>query len=149
MGLFATGVTVIAAGKEQYLHVMTANAVTSLSLNPMLMLFCVGKGTRMVEHLQAYPHFTINILRAEQADLSPYFAGMWKGEEPPHFEFAVWGSAARLKDCATSIRCDLHEMHEAGDHLIVIGRVVGLWEGDEPVNPLIFFGGQYRELAKD
>jgi len=149
MGMFATGVTIIAAGKEQYLHVMTANAITSLSLDPMLLLFCVGKEARMVAHLREYPQFTVNILRASQSDLSPYFAGMWKGEEPPHFEFAVWGDAARLKECAASIRCEVHEMAEGGDHAIVIGQVTGLWEGDEPADPLIFYAGKYRQLAEE
>ncbi len=149
MGLFATGVTVIAAGQEQHLHVMTANAVTSLSLDPMLMLFCVGKEARMVTHLRERPQFTVNILRADQADLSPYFAGMWKGEEPPHFEFAGWHNAARLKDCAASICCEVHEMLEAGDHYIVVGRVVGLWEGANPVEPLIYYGGRYHQLAEE
>jgi flavin reductase (DIM6/NTAB) family NADH-FMN oxidoreductase RutF len=147
--MFATGVTVIAAGQEQYLHVMTANAVTSLSLDPMLMLFCVRKEARMVTHLAEHPQFTVNILRASQADLSPYFAGMWKGEEPPHFEFAIWHNAARLKDCAASICCEVHQMAEAGDHTIVIGRVVALWEGKEPADPLIFYAGKYRQLVEE
>ncbi len=149
IGLFATGVTVIAAGKEQYLHVMTANAVTSLSLDPLLILFCVGKGTRMVEHLNSHPTFSLNILRRSQAELSPYFAGMWKGQQPPHFEFVTWGDTARLMGCAASIMCRVHETHEAGDHLIVIGRVIGLVEGEEPVDPLIFYAGSYRQLAEE
>ena len=146
MGMFATGVTVIAAGREDYLHVMTANAVTSLSLDPLLILFCAGKEARMVEHLREHRVFTINILRQHQADLSPYFAGIWKGAEPPHFEFVTWHQGARLKDCAASVCCELHEMLEGGDHWIVVGRAVALYLGDETADPLIFYAGRYRQL---
>jgi flavin reductase (DIM6/NTAB) family NADH-FMN oxidoreductase RutF len=125
---------------------MTANAVTSVSLNPVLILFCVTKNARMVEHLQAHPTFSVNILREHQADLSAYFAGMWKGEEPPHFEFVPWHNASLLVDCAGALRCELHEMLEGGDHWIVLGRVVDVYTGDDPIEPLIFHAGKYRKL---
>lgn len=144
--MFATGVTVIAAGQEDYLHVMTANAVTSLSLDPLLVLFCVNKGARMVEHLRDHPAFSVNILRQHQADLSPYFAGLWRDEEPPHFEFVPWHSTARLVDCLAAVGCELHEMFEGGDHWIVIGRAIAVHIGDDPTDPLIFHAGKYREL---
>jgi flavin reductase (DIM6/NTAB) family NADH-FMN oxidoreductase RutF len=138
---------VIAAGQENHLHVMTANAVTSVSLNPMLVLFCVGKEARMVEHLKTHTTFSVNILREKQADLSAYFAGMWKGEEPPHFEFVPWNNGSMLAECASAVCCDLHEMLEGGDHWIVLGRVADVYIGDEPVEPLIFHAGKYRQLT--
>ena len=146
IGLFATGVTVIAAGQADYLHVMTANAVTSLSLDPLLLLFCVGKGARMAAHLGEHPAFSVNILRSHQADLSPYFAGLWKDEEPPHFEMIPWHGTARLDACLASVCCELYQMLEGGDHWIVIGRAIDVWLGEEPADPLVFFGGNYREL---
>jgi len=144
--MFATGVTAIAAGQEDYLHIMTANAVTSLSLDPLLLLFCVSKDARMSKHLRDYPTFSVNILRQDQADLSPYFAGFWKGEEPPHFDLTPWHGTARLEGCLASVCCEMTEMLEGGDHWIVVGRAIDVWIGENPVDPLIFYGGQYREL---
>jgi flavin reductase (DIM6/NTAB) family NADH-FMN oxidoreductase RutF len=142
-------VTAIAAGQEDYLHVMTANAVTSLSLDPLLVLFCVAKEARMVQHLRDHPTFSINMLRQGQADLSPYFAGIWKGVEPPHFEFVTWHGTARLVGCLAAVCCELYQMHEAGDHWIVLGRAVAVVIGDDPLDPLIFHAGRYRELQPE
>src|SRR5512139_2103441 len=127
IGMFATGVTAIAAGQEDHLHIMTANAVTSLSLDPLLLLFCVSKDARMSKHLRDHPTFSVNILRQDQADLSPYFAGIWKGEEPPHFDLTPWHGACRLEGCLASVCCELHEMHDGGDHWIVVGRAIDVW----------------------
>lgn len=138
--------TAIAAGQEAYLHVMTANAVTSLSLDPLLLLFCVSMNARMAGHLRTQPTFSVNILRQDQAALSPYFAGFWKGEEPPHFTMIPWHDTARLDGCLASVCCQLHEMLEAGDHWIVIGRAIDVWIGEDSADPLVFFGGNYREL---
>ena len=85
--------------------------------------------------------------RQDQADLSPYFAGFWKGEEPPHFDMIPWHDTARLDGCLASVCCELTEMLEGGDHWIVTGRAIDVWIDDEPVDPLIFFGGKYREIA--
>ena len=138
--------TAIAERREDYLHVMTANAVTSLSLDPLLLLFCLGKQARMAVHLREQRAFSVNILRRGQADLSPYFAGLWKGDEPPHFEMKPWHSTARLEGCLASVCCELHEMLEGGDHWVVVGRAFDVWLGDNPVDPLVFYGGKYREL---
>jgi flavin reductase (DIM6/NTAB) family NADH-FMN oxidoreductase RutF len=140
-------VTAIAAGKEDYLHVMTASAVSSLSLDPLLVLFCVGRQARMAAHLRDHPAFSINMLRSGQADLSPYFAGLWTGDEPPHFEFTPWHNTARLEGCLAAVCCELHEMLEGGDHWVVVGRAIDVWIGEEPVDPLVFYGGRYREMA--
>lgn len=139
--------TAISAGTADHLHVMTANAVTSLSLDPLMILFCVDKQARLVEHLERQQRFCINILRREQEDLSNHFAGLWKGEEPPHFEFTDWQGFSLLVGSAAALGCELHEMLEGGDHWIVLGRVMALYQDYGEVNPLIFFNGRYRTLA--
>src|ERR1019366_1816125 len=75
LGLFATGVAVIATTVEDQLHAMTANAVSSLSLDPMLVLFCAAKRARFSHVLQRAEGFSISFLRDEQEALSTYFAG--------------------------------------------------------------------------
>lgn len=149
MGLFATGVTVILTGAPDNIRGMTANTVTSLSLDPLLLLFCVEKKAHFTEDLKGQTRFTINILRSDQSTLSNYFAGSWNDDVPPSFDFEPWHGSARLKDCAASIACEIDQFFEGGDHWIVIGRVIALHRDDHPdVDPLIFFRGQYRSLLQ-
>lgn len=148
IGSFATGVTVIAAGEGEGFHGMTANAVTSLSLEPLLVLVCVGKKARMADHLKQETGFSINVLRREQEDLSTYFAGAWPAETPPAFKFTPWHGGPLLEDCVAALGCELHEIIEGGDHWIFIGHVIAVHQSPNPVDPLIFFRGRYRELVK-
>jgi flavin reductase (DIM6/NTAB) family NADH-FMN oxidoreductase RutF len=87
IGLFATGVTVVSTQVGETVHGMTANAVTSLSLEPMLLLVAVGKKARLATLLPQATGFTVNILRADQEALSTFFAGGWHQPIPPPFRF--------------------------------------------------------------
>lgn len=147
IGLFATGVTVVATEFEGELQTMTANAISSVSLDPLLLLVCVGKKLVLSESLGKSDGYTINILREEQEALSNYFADMWHEEEPPAFSFASWEGVPRLEGCIASLRCVPYEVYEGGDHRIVVGRVVGLHRGAEPYRPLLYYGGRYGQLA--
>lgn len=149
IGLFATGVTVIASGEGEQLRAMTANAVSSLSLDPMLLLVCVHKEARFTTQLQRGEGFSVNILRQEQQALSNYFAGGWKAETPPDFAFVSWHGVPRLQGCVATVGCKLYQRLEGGDHWIVIGHVVALHQGAAPLNPLVFYRGRYRELASE
>jgi flavin reductase (DIM6/NTAB) family NADH-FMN oxidoreductase RutF len=150
LGHFVTGVTVIASEMDGGIRAMTANSFTSLSLDPPLVLFCVGKGTRTGERIQSTPGFSVNILRHDQQDLSAYFAGTWTEPEPPPFSFVSWvGAAPRLERCAAAIACTVESIYEGGDHWIVVGRVLDLYLTDEAHEPLVFFGGRYRTLKGD
>src|SRR6185369_4730721 len=73
VGQFATGVTVIAAELEGTVHAFTANSFTSLSLEPPLVLFCVGKSTKTARLLHVGARFCVNVLHEEQRDISTYF----------------------------------------------------------------------------
>lgn len=146
MGQFATGVTVVITQAGAETHAMTANSVTSVSLDPLLLLFCPSKTADLALALDRTTGFTLNILSESQADLSAYFAGLWKAPAPPPFEFVPWAGAPRLDGCLASLACQVQQVVDGGDHWIVIGRVVDLYRGAEPRRPLIFFGGQYRRL---
>ncbi len=147
MGLFAAGVTVIAAREGDEIHGMTANAVTSVSLDPLLVLVCVDKRARMNRFLESAGGFSINILSEDQEALSRYFAGSWKPTLPPEFRFLPWQGGPRLVGCVGAAGCAIDRTIEVGDHRIVLGRVIALHEGDPTAPPLLFFGGRYRRLA--
>ena len=129
MALFGTGVTVMAVETPDGEIVgMTANAFTSVSLEPMLVLVCVGKKANIAPAVLEAEGFSLSILSEDQEDLSNFFAGIWDKEKtpPPDFEFDAWHGAPRLKGAIGAIGCHVYDIHEGGDHWIVIGEVVGL-----------------------
>jgi len=151
IGLFATGVTVVSTQVGETVHGMTANAVTSLSLEPLLLLVAVGKKARLATLLPQATGFTVNILRADQEALSTFFAGGWHQPTPPPFRFVPWDTrpelgTVRLEGALAAIGCTLHSLVDGGDHWIVQGQVVALHQGMEPRLPLLFYGGRYRQL---
>ena len=148
VGHFVTGVTVIATENAGVVHAMTANSFTSLSLDPPLVLFCVGRHTKMGGLIRESGRFSVNILSRDQQDVSSYFAGAWRQTEPPAFSFTTWEAVPRLGGCAATLACTVHAVHEGGDHWIVIGRVAGVDRPDPAAVPLVFFGGRYVGLEE-
>ena len=146
LGLFPTGVAVVATRVDGQVHAMTANAVSSLSLDPPLVLFCPAKRARFAALLPLVSGFSINFLRDEQQALATYFAGFWKGPAPPRHRFITTDGLPRLEGCLASLICDKRDIHEGGDHWLVILEVRKLHRGIEPLRPLVFFRGEYRRL---
>lgn len=148
-GQFATGVTVIALEIDGTIRAMTANSFTSLSLDPPLVLFCVGKQTRAGQAIHVAAGFSVNILSEGQQDVSTYFAGAWKDSPPPAFAFLEWEGGPRLEAAIASLGCVIHAIHEGGDHWIVVGRVVATHRADGAPRPLMFFRGAYVTLGEE
>jgi flavin reductase (DIM6/NTAB) family NADH-FMN oxidoreductase RutF len=148
VGRFVTGVTVIAIETDGHVRAITANSFTSLSLDPPLVLFCLGKETKAGQHIQSVSGFAVSILSHEQQELSAYFAGSWKDSEPPPFAFTEWEGGPRLEGCIAALGCRLHAIHEGGDHWIVVGQVLATYRVDENSLPLVFFGGKYMTLGE-
>jgi flavin reductase (DIM6/NTAB) family NADH-FMN oxidoreductase RutF len=148
LGQFVTGVTVIVMEAGGSVRAMTANSFTSLSLDPPLVLFCVGKATRMGELAHTAAGFSINILCREQQDISTYFAGAWRDAEPPPFTLVEWEGSPRLEGSAASLGCTIEQIHEGGDHWIVVGRVVAVHRADGVRVPLVYFGGRYVTIEE-
>lgn len=146
LGLFATGVSVIATVVGGQTHAMTANAVSSLSLDPMLVLFCPAKRARFSKLLTEAVGFSINFLREEQEALSTYFAGAWKESEPPPHRFIATGGLPRLEGCLAALICTKRDVYDAGDHWLVTLEVRELHRGVEPLQPLLFYRGKYRHI---
>jgi 3-hydroxy-9,10-secoandrosta-1,3,5(10)-triene-9,17-dione monooxygenase reductase component len=148
VGNFATGVTVIAAEMHGEVRGMTANAFSSLSLDPPLILFCCGKSAHMSQAIRSADRFSVNVLAETQQNISTYFAGGWKEASPPPFSFISWHGAHRLDGCIASLGCSVETILEGGDHWIVIGRVLALHRSDEGRAPLLFFRGRYGTLSE-
>jgi flavin reductase (DIM6/NTAB) family NADH-FMN oxidoreductase RutF len=147
IGHFATGVTIVTVQHGPNLHAMTANAVTSLSLDPALLILCVSRTAKMAAQLETGRLFCLNILREEQQALSSYFAGQRSAGEAPDFDFEPWAGTPRLSGCAAALACRVEEQMPGGDHWIVLGRVLAVHLGIEPRRPLLFYAGSYRQLA--
>ena len=148
IGLFATGVTVLALNDEGSVRGMTASAVASLSLEPLLVICCIDKKANCLPYFRLNENFSINILYRQQDVLSNYFAGIWPEDAPPpDFEFTPWADCPRLTGAMAAVACELQEKIEGGDHWIMIGRVIALWQAEDLADPLIYYRGQYRGLA--
>jgi flavin reductase (DIM6/NTAB) family NADH-FMN oxidoreductase RutF len=148
MGQFTTGVTVITVKRGEVMHGMTANTFTSLSLDPPLVLFCVGRDARMAGLLDGADGFAINILSAEQEDVSRHFAGR-QFEIGDGVELLQQGPVAPLVPGALgALSCTIDAMHEGGDHWIVVGQVFALHDQLEGhgKQPLVFFRSRYADL---
>lgn len=147
VGQFVTGVTVIAVDVDGRTQGMTANAFTSLSLDPPLVLFCLAKRAHLAQVIHRVDGFSVNILRQDQQNLSAYFAGAWNEREPPPFTFEPWEGGPMLAGSAAALGCAVDAIHEGGDHFIVIGRVLTVCRCDPPGAPLVFSAGRYTTLA--
>jgi flavin reductase (DIM6/NTAB) family NADH-FMN oxidoreductase RutF len=145
MGHFATGVTVVTANQDGQIVGMTANAVTSLSLNPPLLLVAVDKSAAMHASLCASRCFAINILTEGQEHLSRRFA-MRGPKEVNDLRWITGESGAPiLADALGYLDCRLANILPGGDHDIFIGEILG---GDARGGaPLLYYGGKYRRLA--
>ncbi len=146
MGHFATGVTVVTTRHNGEIQVMTANAVTSLSLNPPLVLVAVDKTAAMHAALSASRHFSLNILDESQEQLSRRFAMRGPKEVNDLKWLTAVSDAPILADALGWVDCRLAEILPGGDHDIFIGEILA---GDcRDGLPLLYFCGKYRRLAE-
>lgn len=148
LGRLATGVSIVAIGVDQGVHAMTANAVCALSLDPPQVLFCPKKGARLAQLLPRTDLFTLSFLSEEQEALSTYFAGAWKEQQPPPFRFVEDHGAPRLQGALAALICQQQAVHDGGDHLLVIGRVLAVHQGLDDRLPLLFFKGNYHNMER-
>lgn len=145
MGKFATGVTVIATDVEGDVHGMTANAFMSVSLDPKLVVVSIGEKARILEKIKQSKTFSVNILAADQQELSMIFAGQLK--EHREVEFDRLDGKPVLKGAVAQIACEVSAEHLEGDHTLFIGRVTDIHLED--AEPLVFYSGKYRALVEE
>ena len=147
MGRFATGVAVVTCESPSGPAGLTTNALTSLSLDPLLLLVCFDNGSRTLPVLRESGRFAVNVLAAEQADLAAVFASKRVAEEK--FEMVtheVAHGVPVLDGALAWLACDLRELLPGGDHTIGIGEVTHLEES--PGEPLVFYDGSYASLKE-
>jgi len=149
MAGFATGVTIITIDQEGEVHGMTANAFTSVSLDPPLVLVCVDHRARTHAHLHASKRFGVNVLSSDQQAISEYYAGSKETHQHPEaagarFERTAHGTPV-LQGALAYLECRLHSAQSVGDHTIFIAEVehVEAREGE----PLLYFRSQYRDIG--
>ncbi|MBF0267111.1 MAG: flavin reductase family protein [Alphaproteobacteria bacterium] len=148
LGCFATGVTVVAATDGEGKPVgVTISSFASLSLEPPLVLFCLGLSTSNVETFRKASNFSVNVLRSDQRELSIRFASRMtdKWSEVEYVAGEATGAPV-ISHCLASIECTLEKEYVEGDHVILIGRVQTL-DYDPGGQPLLYFRGNYAELA--
>ncbi|KOX23502.1 flavin reductase [Saccharothrix sp. NRRL B-16348] len=146
---FATGVVVLTVGGE-HMHGMTANAFSSVSLDPPLVLCCVARTATMHGAITAAGHFATSVLSAEQEASARHFADRARPDGPAQFDAVAWRPGERtgapvLTDSLAWLECELAEAHEAGDHSVFIGRVLGSGRGGGAAG-LLFFEGAYGHV---
>jgi flavin reductase (DIM6/NTAB) family NADH-FMN oxidoreductase RutF len=151
IGSFATGVAIVTAHGDDGPAGLTTNAVTSLSLDPLLLIVCFDNASRTLPVVRQAGRFAVNVLRAGQEDLARIFASkrvaVEKFESVTH---TVAHGVPVIDDALAWIACDLDALHEAGDHTVGIGRVTHVSADDSPHgsnDPLLFFRGGFGRLA--
>lgn len=146
MGTFATGVTIVTTMSEDGQPIgLTANSFSSVSLDPPLLLFCLDKRSFSFAHFQNCKHFAVNVLSADQQDISSHFArpSVDKWNE---VTYDVWGVGCPVfADALAVFECRTETIHEAGDHVIVVGHVEHFTykAGGEP---LLYYRGKYGRI---
>ena len=143
MGLYPTGVTVVSGTTPDGEALgMTVNSFTSVSLDPPLISFNLAKSIRSLEAFRSLRAFAVNLLREDQVEVSERFAkaGIDKWEDTAHRSGET--TSPILEPNIVVFECEPYAIHEAGDHVIVVGRVLRFKMSDE-VAPLVFFRGSY------
>lgn len=147
MGHFLTGVTVITAMHEGTPVGLAASSFTSVSMDPPLVLFCAGKSSSTWARVHEAGNYCVNVLAASQEHLSRTFSS--KAEDK--FSGVGWHAGPSgspvLEDALAWIDCRIEAEHDAGDHVIAVGRVLALGNRDGE-GPLAYFRGGYGNFAR-
>lgn len=146
MGRFVTGVTVIATRSNDQILAMTANAVTAVSLDPLLLLCCVRNESGMLPVLLSEKQFSVNVLAAGQDNVSRYYGGQRNGVSPARWTLHQ-GSAPVLAGANASFVCDLHTAQQVGDHTVVYGAVRKMEAAAQAFPALVYAAGRYHDIA--
>lgn len=149
LGCFATGVTVVTCLDSAGAPVgLTANSFTSVSLDPPLLLVCIGKTAASAAAMLGASHFAVNVLQTGQQPASIRFATRHEDRFGPNDWSAGEYGAPVLDQSLGVFECAVHAVHDAGDHHLLVGRVVKA-KFDGGLDPLLYFRGSYRRLHFD
>jgi flavin reductase (DIM6/NTAB) family NADH-FMN oxidoreductase RutF len=149
LGHFATGVTVVTYAPEgvDEFRGTTVNSFTSVSLEPPLVLVSLGRQTRAAAALRPGFGYAVNVLHHGQRDLAVHFAGRPQSSPPgTRVEWVVRAGVPHLADCGAHFRCVAQDVHEGGDHLLVVGLVEEFQARGHA--PLLFYRGAFEHLRE-
>ncbi len=144
MGLWTTGIAIIMTETDGVVSGMTVNSLTSVSLDPLLLLFCVRNGSATGMQVMKNRRFSVNILSESQEWVSRQFAG-----GPADVDKLVYEDTGRdiaLQGAMAVFHCDVENTYPGGDHQIIVGKVTGITEQLADVRPLLFHKGDYALL---
>ena len=148
IGRFATGVAVITGTGPAGAVGMTTNALTSLSLDPLLLLVCFDNAARTLPIVRESGRFGVSILRAHHHELSGVFASKLPAERKfDAVEYTTDHGVPVLADALAWLVCELRELLPGGDHTIGIGEVVAIGHDAASDNPLVWYRGHYTTIA--
>lgn len=153
LGRFATGVTVVTVRKGDIVRGMTANAFSSVSLNPPLILVSVDKRAETHGLMMEGDVFCVNILAEHHREWSDWWAGKAPVDQDQfanvEYSTKVTGCPV-LEGCLGYIDCKVWARYEGGDHTLFIGEVQEAAVNTDPsIKPLLFFSSKYRKLSEE
>ena len=151
MSLFPSGVTVVTTGHGEGTEGMTANAVISVSLEPLLFLVSIHKDSRLNLRIREEGYYAVNFLAADQEGLSRLFASPERSSGLSALNSLGGGygktDAPLAAGSLAAIECELETVYPGGDHDLFLGRVVAVHLGDTRRAPLVFHEGSYPTLV--
>ena len=144
LGHFATGVTVVTYKPEgiDEFRGTTVNSFTSVSLDPPLILVSLGRQTRAAAALRVGSLFAVNVLHHGQREVAVHFAG--RPKPGMRVEWEVRAGVPQLADSGAHFRCVTRDVHDAGDHVLVVGLVEEFQARGHP--PLLFYRGAFEHM---
>jgi flavin reductase (DIM6/NTAB) family NADH-FMN oxidoreductase RutF len=148
LGHWPSGVSIVTTRVGATPAGMTVSAFFSVSLSPPLVGVCLDQKALTLAPLLQSGHFAVNVLSIEQAELSNRFAA--KDNEPLRFDgvaldIVPGASSPLISGAVVQLDCELTATHEAGDHLLCVGRV-GI-AVIQPGTPLVYHAAGYHSLA--
>jgi flavin reductase (DIM6/NTAB) family NADH-FMN oxidoreductase RutF len=149
VGRLAKGVSVVTTTASGHHHAFTADSVTSVSLDPVLLLVCVETDARFHDAVLESGTFGVSVLSADQRSLAVWFSTPGRPlpgqmDRAPH---TLGASGVPLLDGALStLECAVRDVHPAGDHSIIVGEVRSARLSGDPKAALVHFRGQYSAL---
>ena len=149
LGKYPTGVTLVSSKDDQGPFAMVIGSFGSVSLDPPLVQFMPAKESETWSRIKKTGRYCVNVLGEQQLDLSNSFFNKDKDPfEAIHWSESTLGSPI-IEGCVAWIDCLIGDVHEAGDHYIVIGEVQGIGATEKDEGPLLFLGGAYGSFNKD
>jgi flavin reductase (DIM6/NTAB) family NADH-FMN oxidoreductase RutF len=150
MGRFATGVSILTTVAGGHDHAMTANAIASVSMDPMLVLACIEVDARFHDAVQEAGTWGVSVLAADQRSTADWLATQGRPlhgqlDRVPHHRGTT--GVALLDGALATIECQTTDIHPAGDHSIVVGEVVSLGVAEHPGAALMYYRSRYGSLA--